>query len=254
MAPGKICTRASSSVLEYSCCRRLLFSRSVCFCASVRKLFTVCDGVQQDPHLRLSQKCRGLSLSCSRDFASNRLRVESTKWLPVPPRFVSSSMVLHILANGDVHVSRRAPVCSFRQNSWCSLRSSRELLPIRRALCRACRPTLLRGRHQQLNLFRQLTDLFLQPEVFLPKTVVELTPFCSGASFDVRISAQSFSSSNCLMRLVIRSWVILSTRFGSWTTFCIFSHEENLLELLGSFWLRAGRNRSSPSLSVLAAA
>ena len=39
-----------------------LLSRSVCFCASVRKLFTVCDGVQQDPHLKLSPKCRGLSL------------------------------------------------------------------------------------------------------------------------------------------------------------------------------------------------
>ena len=129
---------------------------------------------------------------------------------------------------------------SSRQNSWCSLWSSRDLLPFRRALCRACRPTLFRGRHQQLNLFRQLTDLFLQPEVFLPKTVVELTPFCSGVlrrssgSFDVRISAQSFTSSNCLMRLVVRSWVILSYSFESWTTFCIFSHEENLLELLGS--------------------
>ena len=48
-----------------------LLSRSVCFCASVRKLFTVCDGVQQDPLLKQSPKCHG-PFSCFRDFASKK--------------------------------------------------------------------------------------------------------------------------------------------------------------------------------------
>ena len=37
-----------------------------------------------------------------------------------------------------------------------------------------------------------------------------------------------FSASSCLMRLVRRSCVILFSRFGSWRTRCIVSHEENL--------------------------
>ena len=99
--PSPVCTRASSRATLYFCRRRPFFSRSVCFCASVRKLSAVCDDVQQDPHLRLNKRCRGLA--CSRDFASMRLRAGSTKWLPGPPSFVavsvptSSCMVLHTL-------------------------------------------------------------------------------------------------------------------------------------------------------------
>ena len=97
----------------------------------------------------------------------------------LPMSFVpaSCSMVLHILAPGCAPIwastslgrlvkwSRAGPavLCSTCSSIQLisSLWSSRELLPFRRAFCRAHRPTLLRRGHQQLNLCRQLPDLWL---------------------------------------------------------------------------------------------
>ena len=65
-------------------CARVPFDASSSRVPSVsvlpsEKLFTVCDGLQWGPHLRLNQRCRGLA--CSRDFASMRLRAGSTRSL-----------------------------------------------------------------------------------------------------------------------------------------------------------------------------
>ena len=84
------------------------------------------------------------------------------------------------------------PVClssSSRQNSWCSLLSPREPLPFCRDLCRARRPTLLRRRHQQLNLFRQFRTCSFSERFSSSMTVVELAPFGSGVCVVCRVTS-----------------------------------------------------------------
>ena len=152
-----ICSRASSRAPFNSSCRHLLFSRSVCFNVSVRRLFTVRDGV----HLRLSKRCSGLS--CSSVFASS-LRVES----------------ISEFQHGAAHSP--SCVCSSlgKHQSW----SSGQVVP-RKTCCAVhhlfVHPThLVRTYGAHCGLPVNLRHSAELSEFSSSKTVVELASFCSG--------------------------------------------------------------------------